>query len=688
MPESRNLQERSNATSPVKVTPSLQVPLESKLNKSAGMHRSQVARVLRKTFEHLMFSLENRIARSHGRELYDILEALRRVLLLEQTVPDNTKASEDLESSGIEDEMQPHDLGITMAAFRRHFQRLISALEKRIAKSNDKELPEILQALQRPLNSGSSALGRLVPTVVPDKTLGVLKQFQLHIKEIDDRVTSDVKEVKQKVYRIVDRIETLQAKPDGLSANHHHTEYKQELQLLQSHLTDIKNQTLQRIDECKQESRSRLNALRDSMKTLQENTKKSINEAQEQVHTTVHDLRDHAESLQIRIDSFVNKIGEERFAAIQELREHVDETLRQIGAKADDAEYKSYVQLRNRLNTATKNASRKDTATLYIDSKQWRKRLNKAGLFFNDETLSNCANVIRQGRALFLLGPPQTGKSSLACALAALSFDKPISEGEELCFRVVAQRNWQQSDVIGGDTVLSERIAPQLGCFSEAVVKSALGETRWLVIEELNFANMEEVLSDLYPILDKGFSDNLFFSHPRLKLDGEPFNIRIANSFRFIATMNDKDDNRYQLPQALTGKVGCVHIRPPSPEIENRILAHRLSMDYHIADDKSASDVREHSVAFMQDLRDLAITSGATGCCLGAGFTLRLSWEWYVGISKGQGIEQAGDQAITTVIVPALKGLWPEARSAVLEKVITRQRYPEAFHCLQMSVRQ
>lgn len=173
-------------------------------------------------------------------------------------------------------------------------------------------------------------------------------------------------------------------------------------------------------------------------------------------------------------------------------------------------------------------------------------RMEKAteGLLFPADTLRAVAAALRAGHVI-LQGPPGTGKSSLARALCD-AFQASV-------FPVTAHEDWTVFDVIGRlelrlHSDRKEEIVPVNGYFTEAVIKCANTIVRhfddpsepqaeWLLIDELNRANMDRAFGELFTVLGSDAATPITLPHQR---DGNR-NLVVPKRFRIIATLNSFD---------------------------------------------------------------------------------------------------------------------------------------------------
>jgi hypothetical protein len=149
---------------------------------------------------------------------------------------------------------------------------------------------------------------------------------------------------------------------------------------------------------------------------------------------------------------------------------------------------------------------------------------------------------ILAGKNLVFYGPPGTGKTRLAIEMAnQFCEDKVVLR--------TANAEWTAYDVIGGmgfcgsKETNSEKNPFELefrrGFLTEAVKKTTSDTPCWLIIDEINRANLDLSFGKAFTLLDIEHRN-----HPLIakgEFPGVTEEIKIPRSFRIIATMNSYD---------------------------------------------------------------------------------------------------------------------------------------------------
>ncbi len=221
-------------------------------------------------------------------------------------------------------------------------------------------------------------------------------------------------------------------------------------------------------------------------------------------------------------------------------------------------------------------------------------RLDNAtqGLLVAPEALRAAAAALQVGHVV-LQGPPGTGKSSLARALCEAFQVSTLP--------VTAHEDWTVFDVIGRLELRlhadrKEEIVPVNGYFTEAVVRCANSIVRhfedaaepqaeWLLIDELNRANMDRAFGELFTVLGTDSALPITLPHQR---EGNR-NLVVPRRFRIVATLNSFDRQFVNnLSQAIRRRFTFITINVPDKR--------PAGVDWLSADDPAVPAIQESRI--------------------------------------------------------------------------------------------
>lgn len=184
--------------------------------------------------------------------------------------------------------------------------------------------------------------------------------------------------------------------------------------------------------------------------------------------------------------------------------------------------------------------------------------------------LAQCCAALSAGRHLLLVGPPGTGKTELAGILA----DAAASEGYCSGLRTAtASADWTTFDTIGGYALTKSSGLR----FRPGIFPRALEENRWLLIDELNRADVDKAFGELMTVLSHKATTTPYEDDAgaAITIGPEPdASYRVRKAFRVIATMNTWDKTSlFRLSSALQRRFATVHVGLPDDATTAELLA-------------------------------------------------------------------------------------------------------------------
>ena len=223
----------------------------------------------------------------------------------------------------------------------------------------------------------------------------------------------------------------------------------------------------------------------------------------------------------------------------------------------------------------------------------FNKKLEENNLFIDDDEakMEIIAGLIKGN--IIIQGPPGTGKTAISKVICDTFNTIPTIE--------TAIDDWTTYDTIGGffpDVKDGQQyITGHNGKIVQSIVKccdtilrrerSGLSneekaekeQATWLVIDELNRAEIDKVFGDMFTILGSGDSFGNRVLNLSFQATGKK-EIYVPNRYRIIGLMNNADKNYvYDLSQALSRRFSFITLMPPKADKmpkELEVIKHSL----------------------------------------------------------------------------------------------------------------
>lgn len=198
--------------------------------------------------------------------------------------------------------------------------------------------------------------------------------------------------------------------------------------------------------------------------------------------------------------------------------------------------------------------------SLALAGEEVRAAAEAAGLRVSPVLVEQLAAALSSGKHLLLVGPPGTGKTQMACGLADASRRAEYTNG---AFVATACADWSTFDTIGGYAL------NQGGGFSfrSGVFLRAIEQRKWLIIDEVNRADIDRCFGELMTVMAGGRADTHFTDAKGGAISigpGAGDSHQVTPIFRVIATMNTWDKTSlFRLSYAVQRRFAVVLMGPP-----------------------------------------------------------------------------------------------------------------------------
>lgn len=194
-----------------------------------------------------------------------------------------------------------------------------------------------------------------------------------------------------------------------------------------------------------------------------------------------------------------------------------------------------------------------------------------ADLKLAPELLNRAAIALCAGKHLLLIGPPGTGKTELALALGEAARSEGYCLGTHTA---TASADWTTFDTVGGYSLQKDSSLR----FRSGALLRALEQKKWLLVDELNRADVDRAFGELMTVLSGGSTDTAYENDAGRQIrigperDATHF---VPPSFRVIATMNTWDKTSlFRLSFAVQRRFAILYVGcPPAADYAALLVA-------------------------------------------------------------------------------------------------------------------
>ena len=230
---------------------------------------------------------------------------------------------------------------------------------------------------------------------------------------------------------------------------------------------------------------------------------------------------------------------------------------------------------RRPLAAATTPVPRRERGADYFPAARLEAAVERAGLLYPPHLIGTLAAAIDSGKHIILTGPPGTGKTTLAYLTAEAAASTMMCAGYH---PTTATSDWTTDETIGTLVNTREGMVFRAGSFVEAMQNG-----RWLVIDEINRADLDKSFGPLFTVLSgsaivlpfarPGHSTPLSIVPANAEIPAHTDPIQVPSSWRLLATMNLFDkESLHRMSYAFMRRFAFVEVPSPDDDAMEKLI--------------------------------------------------------------------------------------------------------------------